>query len=318
VRLLIERGADPFMARQGMTPRTYARGNGHTALAEYLLKAEQAWTIKTLGKVEKPVADTAPPVKKFNIAVMELQSNALPAGDLDGLSNRLRADLFNTGVFTVLERSAMEEILREQGFQQSGCVSSECAVQAGQLIGVEKMVVGSVDKLGTAYSVALRMVDVATGRIERTATADCNGCGIERVLTESIRSAARVVAGLEKQAGAAAPVPDSAAWSGSWRGLNTYPSLGGKTGEVCLELAVSQDRVSGWLLNCAGRGDPRAITGTVSGSSIRLRLDQKMLTTQLTLDWEGELRDNRISGTFVQRTSRGSENSGTWVVSRTK
>ena len=38
----------------------------------------------------------------------------------------------------------MEQILVEQGFQQSGCTTNECMVEVGKLIGVEKIVSGSI------------------------------------------------------------------------------------------------------------------------------------------------------------------------------
>ena len=34
----------------------------------------------------------------------------------------------------------MEQILVEQGFQQSGCTTNECMVEVGKLIGVENIV----------------------------------------------------------------------------------------------------------------------------------------------------------------------------------
>ncbi|NIV04449.1 hypothetical protein GWN26_14740 [Candidatus Saccharibacteria bacterium] len=37
-------------------------------------------------------------------------------------------ELFNTGKFRVLERAKMKEILKEQGFQQTGCVSTAWVV----------------------------------------------------------------------------------------------------------------------------------------------------------------------------------------------
>src|SRR4030042_5339882 len=81
---------------------------------------------------------------KDNIAVMELNGNGISQNELVGFSNRLRVELFNTDRFNVIERSKMDEILKEQGFQQTGCFNTECAIEAGKLIGVNKIVVGSI------------------------------------------------------------------------------------------------------------------------------------------------------------------------------
>ena len=42
----------------------------------------------------------------------------------------------------------MEDILKEQGFQQTGCTSDECVVEVGKIIGVQQMVGGSISKVG--------------------------------------------------------------------------------------------------------------------------------------------------------------------------
>lgn len=134
--------------------------------------------------------------EKLSIGVMELDGPALETTDLQGLSNRLRTELFNTGEYNVIERSRMDEILKEQGFQQTGCINSECAIEAGQLIGVSKIVIGSIDKVGTIYTVDIRMVDVATGKIEKTSTEDCNGCELGDVLV-TVHNVAMKLAGFE-------------------------------------------------------------------------------------------------------------------------
>ena len=72
---------------------------------------------------------------------------------------------------------------------------NECIVQVGQMLGVDRMIAGSVGKVGTIYTVSLRMIDVETGRIMLTKTEDCN-CRIEKVLTTSLRNVALKMAGM--------------------------------------------------------------------------------------------------------------------------
>jgi len=132
---------------------------------------------------------------KINIAVMDLEVQDVIASAKTALSDRLRSELFNSGRFAVMERNQMNEILKEQGFQQSGCTSDECIVEAGRLLGVDRMIGGSIGKVGTIYTVSLRMIDIETGRIMLTKTEDCN-CPIEQVLTTSLRNVALKMAGL--------------------------------------------------------------------------------------------------------------------------
>ena len=69
------------------------------------------------------------------IAVLDMEKEGVSEQEASYLTRRIRHELFLTGQYTLLERAAMEEILTEQGFQLTGCTSSECAVQAGQLHG---------------------------------------------------------------------------------------------------------------------------------------------------------------------------------------
>ncbi len=90
----------------------------------------------------------------------------------------------------------MEQILQEQDFQLTGCTSNECAVEIGQLIGAGQMLAGSFGKLGTVYTIDMRIIDVVTGRITRTTSYDIEG-SINRLLTEGLAEAVRRIAGVE-------------------------------------------------------------------------------------------------------------------------
>ena len=133
---------------------------------------------------------------RTTIAVMDLSAAGVAETDAQVITSRLRADLFNTEKFIVLEREKMEDILKEQGFQLSGCTSSECAVEAGQLMGVKQMVAGEIGKVGNLYVLTIRLIDVETGKVIKTATEDCR-CDIETVVTQSVKNVAQNISGLE-------------------------------------------------------------------------------------------------------------------------
>jgi TolB-like protein len=127
--------------------------------------------------------------QKTSVAVLELQATGIEPYVAHALTNRLRAELFALDIFTVLERAQMEAILSEQGFQQTGCFSDACVVQAGKLIGVQRMVAGRVARLDKTYSIHTRLIDVGTGRIIKSVDDDCT-CDIETVLKISMKRAA--------------------------------------------------------------------------------------------------------------------------------
>jgi hypothetical protein len=121
----------------------------------------------------------------LTIAVIDLDPTGISNNEAQFLSNRLRTELFETGKFQVVEREKMNTILKEQGFQQSGCTTVECVIEIGQLLNVNVMVAGSIGKIEEIYSLSIRMIDVQTGAIIRTATRDYEG-KLSEVLTDVI------------------------------------------------------------------------------------------------------------------------------------
>ena len=123
--------------------------------------------------------------QKKNIAVLQFDAENVTTSEAKILTNRLNDELFNFGKFTVIERAQIEPVLKEQEFQQSGCVSSECAVEAGKLLGVDQIVTGSIGKIGSYYTVSARMIDVQTGEVLKSSTRDVSG-SIDLVLLKTM------------------------------------------------------------------------------------------------------------------------------------
>lgn len=120
------------------------------------------------------------------VAVGDLTPRGVSGSDAAIISDRLRAVLIQTGKVRVLERQEMDKILREQAFQQSGaCDRSECAVQIGRLLAVDKMVVGTVGRLGEIHTLSVRILDVGSGEIVYSAAEDEPG-SLEDLLTRAV------------------------------------------------------------------------------------------------------------------------------------
>ncbi len=118
---------------------------------------------------------------KIPVAILDLEGRGISDLEAATLTDRLRSEMVTVGAFVVVERGQMEMLLEEQGFQQTGCTSAECAVEVGKLLGVQKMVTGSIGKLGELYTVDARMFDVQTGEIERVSKREHRG-GIEGLI----------------------------------------------------------------------------------------------------------------------------------------
>jgi hypothetical protein len=57
----------------------------------------------------------------------------------------------------------LEQLLKEQELQLTGVVDSETAVEIGKLVGAQLVVIGSIVKTGTVYTINSRFIDVETG-----------------------------------------------------------------------------------------------------------------------------------------------------------
>lgn len=126
------------------------------------------------------------------IAVLDLEALGIDPSETSVLSNRLRTLLVNLNGYKVVERSRMEEILNEQGLQQSGCTSDECVIEVGKLLGVQKMLAGSFGKFGNIYTLELRIIDVQTAKIESSTNYDYRS-EIENLLLEGVETALRTL-----------------------------------------------------------------------------------------------------------------------------
>lgn len=98
--------------------------------------------------------------EKNNIAVMDLSANDVSPSTAIIVSDILRRELVNTKRLRVLERKNMEVILKEQVFQQTGCTTTDCAVEVGKILNVQKVLIGSISKIAGKLIIEVRLVDV--------------------------------------------------------------------------------------------------------------------------------------------------------------
>ena len=79
------------------------------------------------------------------------------------LTNKFRNEMAQTGKYSMVERSAMEQVLSEQRFSASDLADQDKAVELGRLLSASKVVVGDIGKVGRTYSIDVRMINVETG-----------------------------------------------------------------------------------------------------------------------------------------------------------
>ena len=129
------------------------------------------------------------------VAILDFDGQGVDAGDVQTLTERMRTEIGNTNAVRLIERKAVEKIMEEQGFQQTGCTSDECAAEVGQLLGVQFMVSGTIGRMGKKYTIDCKMFSVETGETVRAKNATFEG-DISGLLLE-MQIMAWEIAGLE-------------------------------------------------------------------------------------------------------------------------
>ena len=132
------------------------------------------------------------------IAVLDFKSNGISISEASSISEKLRTELFNNSDYRVVERDKLEAILEEKGLKQSGIVSNENIVNVGSLIGVDRIVVGTINKIGKLYSLSARIVKVETGEILESVSYEHSG-NLSYLLKTGMRNVAFELLGQEQQ-----------------------------------------------------------------------------------------------------------------------
>jgi TolB-like protein len=108
------------------------------------------------------VPHTALGQQKIAIVVFDAQPIGVEEPTVLAASQLLRNDLAATGNFAVMDEGEVTRLLGEKPL----CYDSQCALEIGQQLGVDKAVIGSLSRLGEKIIVELRLVDVNSGQVE--------------------------------------------------------------------------------------------------------------------------------------------------------
>lgn len=108
---------------------------------------------------------------------------------VNGLSDMLINSLFSTGHYTIIERSQLDKVFREQGFQKNN-VPDAVALKVGKIVGAKALVLGTVNKVTynglEEYNIDVRVVDAETGELVSTAGVTKTGFDTFRDMMEKL------------------------------------------------------------------------------------------------------------------------------------
>lgn len=158
-------------------------------------EAGRAEVFKTRGMKRKAVA-MGYTYKGPRIPVSVLQpqiGSGVTADQATAIADAVRASLSHSPKLQLVAREQTEQILKEQRFQYSVCGSSDCAVEAGKLLGVRKIFSISIMRIQERYALSIKAIDVETGAQDYAYDDTANS--IEKIYDLAVKFADKIALG---------------------------------------------------------------------------------------------------------------------------
>jgi hypothetical protein len=126
-------------------------------------------------------------------AVMEFKAGVgISQADVDGLAG-IFTTYFRPAGYTMIERTQIDRVIDEQGFQRSSLTEDQM-VRIGEILNVSKIVVGDVNIAMGQYNVDVRVVNVEGGTIAATEGATFAGTSYRETMKSLAQKLAAQIA----------------------------------------------------------------------------------------------------------------------------
>lgn len=88
--------------------------------------------------------------------------------DKETMRNMVQLELEKANVYEVMDKYDVADIVKKNGLNVDNCYGKNCLVEAGKFLKADKMISANIEKFGDKLIFILRMVDVESGKIEKT------------------------------------------------------------------------------------------------------------------------------------------------------
>lgn len=112
---------------------------------------------------------------KLAVSILDFKGVDVEPKLLKACFSKLETSLIQSNRFTVIEKGQRDEILKEQRVQSSGICDEACAVEIGQLVGAEYLMLGNIIDLGGLYQIDIKIVDIEKGDVAQKVTREIEG-----------------------------------------------------------------------------------------------------------------------------------------------
>ena len=105
---------------------------------------------------------------KLRVAVFDPTSSGttIDEGTRVAVRELISSTFVNTGKYTIVERSLLDKVMKEQAFSNSDVVDESQATELGRLAGANKVVLSVVTLVGGRNMLSIKMIDVKTAAVE--------------------------------------------------------------------------------------------------------------------------------------------------------
>jgi len=158
------------------------------------------------------------------------------------LADAIRREISRANEYKIMDAAVMQKIFQENNFVLLNCSVQECAVKAGKMLNVEKVVAGTLNRTGKTCYLTLFLINVANGRAE-VVQEEKSSCGPEEVM-QTGRIAVQKLLGIAGPESPAMPVAGPAV--NSRFGFTDTYATDGETGLIWAKNADPAKKQMTW------------------------------------------------------------------------
>jgi len=122
---------------------------------------------------------------RLSLAVLPFENRGGSPEVANMVQDNMITTLYNLKRFKILERSKIDEIVKEQKLGMTGLVDPAKAVKVGKVAGVDAILMGSISSTTTGVALTARLIDTETGTVITAKDAYSDQSSLQNIKTMS-------------------------------------------------------------------------------------------------------------------------------------
>lgn len=131
---------------------------------------------------------------KSELAILSIDAKGISTDALT-VRNMVQLEVEKSNIYSVVDKYDIEDILKNKYQDYKDCYGKSCLVSIGNMLHVDKMLTGNIEKFGQKIVITLRLIDVKTEKIEMVEAGEF--LNLEEELQKMIRISINNLLGLE-------------------------------------------------------------------------------------------------------------------------